>query len=61
MDLVNYLFTIYGYDKPIFIKDVRIGRKSKSAIREEFYRATKNGKLERRFIKIEILDYSILS
>lgn len=47
MDLVNYLFNIYGYDKPIFIKDVRIGRKSKSAIREEFYRATKNGKLER--------------
>ena len=47
MDLVSYLTEIYGYDTPIFIKDVRIGRKSKSAIREEFYRATKSGKLER--------------
>ena len=48
MDLVNYLYKIYGYDTPIFIKDVRIGRKSKSAIREEFYRATKSGLLERK-------------
>lgn len=47
MDLVKYLTDIYGYDTPIFLKDVRIGRKSKSAIREEFYRAAKDGKLSR--------------
>lgn len=47
MDLVNYLANIYGYDTPIFIKDVRIGRKSKSAIREEFYRASKRGDINR--------------
>ena len=45
MELVSYLKQIYGYDTPIFIKDVRIGRKSKTAIREEFYRATKRGDL----------------
>ena len=48
MDIVSYLSNIYGYDTPIFIKDVRIGRKSKTAIREEFYRATKRGDLERK-------------
>lgn len=48
MDLVNYLVDIYGYDTPIFIKDVRIGRKSKTAIREEFYRESKNGRLEKK-------------
>ena len=48
MDLVNYLTNIYGYDTPIFLKDVRIGGKSKSAIKEEFYRATKKGKIERK-------------
>ena len=45
MDIVNYLANIYGYDTPIFLKDVRIGGKSKSAIREEFYRASKSGRL----------------
>lgn len=47
MDIVNYLTNIYGYDTPIFLKDVRIGGKSKSAIREEFYRATKRGDISR--------------
>lgn len=47
MELVSYLTSIYGYDAPIFIKDVRIGRKSKSAIREEFYRAYKRGELNK--------------
>ena len=47
MDIVSYLTSIYGYDTPIFLKDVRIGRKSKAAIKEEFYRATKQGKLKR--------------
>lgn len=47
MDIVNYLTTIYGYGTPIFLKDIRIGRKSKNAIKEEVYRAVKNGKIER--------------
>ena len=47
MDLVNYLVSIYGYGTPIFLKDVRIGRKSKTAIREEFYRAYKRGDINR--------------
>lgn len=48
MDIVSYLTSIYGYDTPIFLKDVRIGRKSKAAIKEEFYRATKAGLIERK-------------
>lgn len=47
MNLVSYLTSIYGYDSPIFIKDVRIGKKSKTAIREEFYRAHKRGELNK--------------
>ena len=47
MDIVNYLSNIYGYGTPIFLKDLRIGRKSKSAIREELYRAVKRGDLTR--------------
>ena len=47
MNLVNYLSNIYGYGTPIFLKDVRIGRKSKSAIREEFYRAVQKGDIVR--------------
>ena len=47
MELVKYLVDIYGYDTPIFLKDIRIGRKSKSAIKEEFYRAVKSGEIER--------------
>lgn len=48
MNLINYLKDIYGYDTPIFLKDIRIGGKSKTAIKQEFYRATKNGKIERK-------------
>lgn len=48
MNLVSYLTEIYGYNNPIFIKDVRIGRKSKTAIRAEFSRLTKNGDLIRK-------------
>ena len=47
MNLINYLLDIYGYGTPIFLKDVRIGRKSKSAIKEEFYRACKRGEISR--------------
>jgi len=48
MNIVSYLENVYGYDTPIFLKDVRIGGKSKAAIKESFYRATKDGKLERK-------------
>ena len=47
MDLVNYLIEIYGYDTPIFLKDIRIGRKSKTAVRAEFSRMVKTGKMNR--------------
>ena len=47
MNIVSYLADIYGYDTPIFLKDVRIGRKSKSAIKEAFYRAVKTGDISR--------------
>ena len=47
MNLVSYLKDIYGYDTPIFLKDIRIGGKSKAAIKEEFYRAVKRGELNR--------------
>ena len=48
MDIVNYLQDIYGYNNPIFLKDIRIGRKSKTAIKQELYRAAKEGRIERR-------------
>ena len=48
MDIVSYLKDIYGYATPIFLKDVRIGRKSKTAIRKELSRAVKDNKIIRR-------------
>ena len=48
MNIVSYLENVYGYATPIFLKDVRIGGKSKAAIKESFYRAVKDGELERR-------------
>lgn len=48
MNIISYLETVYGYDTPIFLKDVRIGGKSKAAIKESFYRATKEGLLSRK-------------
>ena len=47
MDIVNYLSQIYGTGTPIFLKDVRIGGKSKTAIKEAFYRAYKRGEIEK--------------
>ena len=41
MNIVSYLKDIYGYGTPIFLKDIRIGRKSKTAIRKELSRAVK--------------------
>ena len=48
MNIISYLENVYGYATPIFLKDVRIGGKSKAAIKESFYRAVKDGKLERQ-------------
>ena len=48
MNIISYLESVYGYATPIFLKDVRIGGKSKAAIKESFYRAVKDGKLERQ-------------
>lgn len=47
MDLITYLKNIYGYDTPIFLKDLRIGRKSKTAIKQELYRACMRGEIKR--------------
>ncbi len=48
MEIVSYLKDIYGYNTPIFLKDIRIGRKSKTAIRKELSRAVKDNKIIRR-------------
>ena len=47
MEIVQYLKDIYGYGTPIFLKDIRIGRKSKTAIRKELSRAVKEKKIIR--------------
>ena len=46
MKLIEYLKEVYGYDTPIILKDIRIGGKSKSAIRQELYRETKLGNIQ---------------
>lgn len=46
MKLIEYLKEVYGYDNPIILKDLRIGGKSKSAIRQELYRETKLGNIQ---------------
>ena len=48
MNVVNYLKETYGYAVPIFLKDIRIGRKSKVAIRKELSRAVQNGEIVRK-------------
>ena len=47
MNIVSYLKDIYGYGTPIFLKDIRIGRKSKTAIRKELSRAVKENQIIR--------------
>ena len=47
MNIVSYLKDIYGYGTPIFLKDIRIGRKSKTAIRKELSRAVKEKQIFR--------------
>ena len=48
MDVINYLKDIYGYATPIFLKDIRIGGKSKTAIRKELSRAVEQNRIFRR-------------
>ena len=48
MNTISYLKEIYGYSTPIFLKDIRIGRKSKTAIRKELSRAVENGDIVRK-------------
>ena len=48
MNIVPYLKTIYSVDTPIFLKDIRIGGKSKAAIKEAIFRAVKNGEIYRK-------------
>lgn len=47
MKTIDYLREVYGYGVPIFLKDVRIGRKSKTAIKQDIYRGIKSGQLNR--------------
>lgn len=47
MQTVQYLKSIYPCDTPILLKDIRIGRKSKSAIKQDLYRAAKRGEIAR--------------
>ena len=48
MKVIDYLKEVYGYSVPIFLKDIRIGGKSKQAIRKELSRATQAGDIKRR-------------
>lgn len=47
MNIVNYLEKTYGYGTPIFLKNIRIGKKSKSAIKMQISRACKAGDISK--------------
>lgn len=47
METIDYLRQIYPADVPILLKDIRIGGKSKSAIKQDLYRAQKANKISR--------------
>lgn len=47
VNTIAYLKEIYGCGNPIFLKDIRIGRKSKTAIRAELSRGVKQGLIRR--------------
>ena len=47
MNTISYLKEVYGYATPIFLKDIRIGRKSKTAIRKDLSRAVERGEIIR--------------
>ena len=48
MKTIEYLREVYGYWNPIFLKDVRIGGKSKESIRKDLSRAAENGEIVRK-------------
>ncbi len=48
MNTIAYLKEVYGYSQPIFLKDIRIGRKSKTSIRKDLSRAVQEGKIMRK-------------
>lgn len=48
MDTISYLKNVYGYDTPIFLKDIRIGGRSKTAIKQDLYRAHKRGNIQKK-------------
>ena len=48
MNTISYLKEVYGYATPIFLKDIRIGRKSKTAIRKDLSRAVERGEIVRK-------------
>ena len=47
MNTIAYLKEIYGYSTPIFLKDIRIGGKSKTSIRKDLSRAVEKGEIKR--------------
>lgn len=47
MNTIEYLKNVYGYDTPIILKNLRIGGKSNTAIRQDLCRAYKKGLLDR--------------
>ena len=48
MNTLVYLKELYDYSEPIFLKDIRIGRKSKTAIRKELSRGVEKGLISRK-------------
>ena len=48
MELIEALKETYGYSVPIFLKDLRFGHKSKTAIRKELSRAAIRGEICRK-------------
>lgn len=59
MNVVNYLKETYGYSVPIFLRDIRIGRKSKTAIRKELSRAVQKGEIVRKSNGVYYLEEDI--
>ena len=48
MNTISYLKEIYGYGVPIFLKDIRIGQKSKLSIRKDLSRGVEKGDIIRK-------------
>lgn len=47
MNTIDYLKEVYGYGVPIFLKDLRIGKKSQTSIRKDLSRAVQKGDIVR--------------